>query len=53
VGSVGSSEGIVDVDLSKRSQLLSELSNFSLISLDFLAVLDTLAFFLKVISEIL
>jgi len=50
---VSSSEGIVNVDFSQRSQLLPELSNFCLVGLDLLTILDALALFLKVVSQIL
>ena len=53
VSSMGSSEGVIDVDVPKGSKLLSEIGNLSFVGFDLLAILDTLAFFLKVVPEIL
>lgn len=50
---MGSTKGIIDVDISQRSQRLSELFNSSGVGLDLLAVDLSGAFFFNVESEVL
>jgi hypothetical protein len=50
---MGSSKGIINVDVSQGSELFSEIGNLSFLGFDFLTILDTLAFFFKVVPKIL
>lgn len=50
---MGRSKGVVHVDVAEGGQLLSEFGNLGFIGLDFLAVLDALAFFFDVVPQVL
>jgi hypothetical protein len=49
---MGCSKCVIDIDIPKRSELLSEFSNLSFICFDLLAIFNTFAFFFKMISQI-